>query len=133
MAGINFSLDYEDVQKIQQAIGNYEDNAEKVINKYLHGEGKKRLIESIKNCIPVSNSKEEGHKHAKESNSLVGKNFNLGVKIMTRQKFNYLVFPMTATGQSKGKNENPFMERGIENIKDNVVNEILDKLREVNI
>ena len=38
MAGINFSLEYEDVQKIQQAIGNYEDKAEDVINKYMEKE-----------------------------------------------------------------------------------------------
>lgn len=135
MASVNFTLDYEDVEKIQKAINNYENNAEDVINKYLHKEGKKELIDSIKNCMPVSNPRkgDEGHEHAKESNSLVGKNLNLGVKITTRPKFNYLIFPMEAIGTSKGKNKNPFMEKGVENVKDNIVNEILDKLGGLNI
>ncbi|MFR4670875.1 MAG: hypothetical protein ACLT69_13670 [Intestinibacter bartlettii] len=129
MAGINFSLEYEDVQKIQQAIGNYEDKAEDVINKYMHGEGKDKN-KSIHNCIPVS---DRNKKHARDADSLTNKNFNLGIRITTKQKYNYLVFPMTASGTSQGKSEKLFMEEGVKKVKDNVVNEILDKLREVNI
>ena len=130
MAGINFSLEYEDVQKIQQAIGNYEDKAEDVINKYIHGEGKDKLINSIHNCIPVS---DRNKKHARDADSLTNKNFNLGIRITTKQKYNYLVFTMTASGTSQGTSEKPFMEEGVKKVKDNVVNDILDKLGGLNI
>ena len=130
MAGINFTLNFEDAEKVQQAIENYGDKAEDTINKYIHGKGKDKLIKSIENCMPVS---DRNKKHAKFSNPLSNKNFNLGVRITTKSKFNYLIFPMDAIGTSKGKNENPFMEKGVENVKDNVINEILDALGGLNI
>ena len=34
MAGINFTLNFEDAEKIQQAIENYGNKAEDTINKY---------------------------------------------------------------------------------------------------
>ena len=74
MAGINFTLNFEDVEKIQQAINDYGDNAEDIINQCIHQEGKDRLIRSIENCMPVS---DRNKKHAKFSNSLTNKNLNL--------------------------------------------------------
>lgn len=130
MAGINFTLNFEDVEKIQQAINDYGDNAEDIINQCIHQEGKDRLIRSIENCMPVS---DRNKKHAKFSNSLTNKNFNLGVRITTKSKFNYLIFPMDAIGTSTGKSENPFMGKGVENEKDNIVNDILNKLGGLNI
>ena len=70
MAGINFTLNFEDVEKIQQAINDYGDNVEDIINQCIHQEGKDRLIRSIENCMPVS---DRNKKHAKFSNSLTNK------------------------------------------------------------
>ena len=110
MAGINFTLNFEDAEKVQQAIENYGDKAEDTINKYIHGKGKDKLIKSIENNMTVS---DRNKKHAKFSNPLSNKNFNLGVRITTKSKFNYLRYPMDSIGTSKGKKENPFMEKGV--------------------
>lgn len=128
MAGINFSLKEEDLQRIQNSIQQFEYDAEKVINDYLDSDAKDKFIASITNLIPVSNVNKRIH--AKNSNPLDGKvRNNLTLWIHTKPKFNYLYFPQNAEGTSKGKSPNDFMEKGIDAEYDNVVNGILEKLQ----
>ena len=128
MAGVDFSLKEEDLERIQEAIMDFEDDAEKVINDCLANEAKDKFITSINNLIPVSNKNKK--QHAKTSNPLDGKvRNNLTLWIHTKTKYNYLYFPQNAEGTSKGKSPNNFMEKGIDAEYDNVVNEILEKLQ----
>lgn len=128
MAGIDFSLKEEDLQRIQNSIQQFEGDCENVINDYLNDEAKNKFIQSITNLIPVSNVNKK--RHAKSSNPLDGKvRNNLTLWIHTKSKFNYLYFPQNAEGTSKGKSPNDFMEKGIEAEYDNVVNGILEKLQ----
>ena len=127
MAGAYFDLESNDIQKLQDAIKQFEGNAEKTINDYLNSEAKEKFINSIINLIPVS---EKGINHAKMSEPLKGDmKGNLTLYIHTKTKFNYLYFPQTAEGTSKGKSPNDFMEKGVDAEYDNVINGILEKLQ----
>ena len=127
MASVDFSLKTEDLLKIQEAIMNFDDDAEKVINDCLANEVRDTLINSITNLIPVSNVDKS---HAKTSNPLDAKvRNNLTLWIHTKSKFNYLYFPQMGEGQSRNNSPNDFMEKGINAEYDNVVNMILDKLQ----
>ena len=127
MAGVDFSLKEEDLKKIQEAIMDFGDDAERVINDCLSNEVKELLTNSITNLIPVS---PKSKKHAKTSNPLDGKvRNNLTLWIHTKPKYNYLYFPQNAEGTSKGKSPNDFMDKGIDVEYDNAVNIILEKLQ----
>ena len=127
MASVDFSLKTEDLLKIQEAIMDFGNDAESVINDCLANEVKELLTNSITNLIPVS---PKSKKHAKTSNPLDGKvRNNLTLWIHTKPKYNYLYFPQNAEGTSKGKQPNDFMEKGINVEYDNVVNIILEKLQ----
>lgn len=127
MAGVDFSLKEEDLGKIQEAIMDFGDDAERVVNDCLANEVKDKLITSITNLIPVS---DKNKKHAKSSNPLDGKiRNNLTLWIHTKPKYNYLYFPQNAEGQSRNNSPNDFMEKGIDAEYDNAVNIILEKLQ----
>lgn len=127
MPKIEFSIKENDLERIKEAIIDFGDNAENVINECLANEVKNTLITSITNFIPVS---KKNKKHAKTSNPLQGDvRNNLTLWIRTKPKFNYLYFPQNAEGQSRNNSPNDFMEKGINNEYDNVVNTILDKLQ----
>jgi hypothetical protein len=127
MAGVDFTLKEEDLTRIQEAIMDFGDDAERVVNDCLANEVKDKLITSITNLIPVS---DKNKKHAKSSNPLDGKiRNNLTLWIHTKSKFNYLYFPQNAEGTSKGKSPNDFMDKGIDAEYDNAVNIILEKLQ----
>ena len=127
MASINFTLKDEDLLKIQEAITDFEGDAEKVINECLANEVKDKFINSITNLIPIS---DRNKRHAKTSNPLDGKvRNNLTLWIHTKPQYNYLYFPQNAEGQSKGNSPNDFMDKGIDVEYDNAVNMILDKLQ----
>lgn len=128
MASIDFSLKNEDLERIQQSIIDFGDDAEGVINDCLANEVKDKFITSITNLIPVSKVNKG---HAKTSNSLEGKNRNnLTLLIHTKPKFNYLYFPQMGEGTSKDNSPNDFMEKGIDAEYDNVVNMMLNKLQD---
>lgn len=105
--------------------------AEKTINEYLHSKGKDHAIKYIKNEMPkgVKNrktAKGQPKTHAKQSDSLKSKPFNLGFRVETTKQFNYLVFPALGIGTSYKNKPNDFMNRGL----DKSVNRIIPELQE---
>lgn len=126
MARAIFKLSEEDLDLIRIRIKNFEGDAERVINDYLRNEANAKFIKSITNLIPVSKINK---RHAKTSNPLDTKFYNLALYIHTKSKFNYLYFPQNAEGQSKNNSPNDFMEEGIDAEYNNVVNEMMEKLQ----
>ena len=127
MARANFGMAAEDVEKLQQAIINYGEGAEKTINDFLKTEASNIFTESIVNLIPVS---DRDKKHAKDSSPLKAEQKeNLALYIHTKSQFNYLYFPQEAEGTSSGKSPNDFMQEGVDAQYDTVVNQMLDKLQ----
>lgn len=127
MAGAYFDMEVDDIQKLQDSIKQFDGDAETVINDYLNSEAKDIFINSIINYIPVS---EKGTNHARVSEPLKGDmKGNLTLYIHTKSKYNYLYFPQEGEGTSKRKSPNDFMEKGIDDKYENVVNGILEKLQ----
>lgn len=128
MASTKFELKLEDVKRINDIIKSYSGDAEKQINDYLSGPGKIKIINSIVNLIPVS---DKDKKHAKDSKPLEGVNYNLSLTIRSKRQFNYLYFPQMAEGTSKNNTPNDFMEKGVDSIYDSVVNDLIERLKNI--
>ena len=125
MAGVRFDLKEEDVIKLQQAVSKFGEGAEEVIGEYLENEANEIFSESIISLIPVS---EKGKKHAKFSAPLTGDMEGvMSLYIHTKKPFHYLYFPDSGEGTSKG-DAHEFMEKGVDNQYDTVVNGIIDGL-----
>lgn len=123
-----FKLNSDEIELLFKAIMEYPKNAEKKINKYLHGHGYERMEKSIHNAIPVSERKK---KHAKNANPLKDKDptANLAVTITTKTKYRYLYFPDDGTNTLHHAGERYFFQDSMERETDNVVSELLDAIR----
>lgn len=121
-----FGFKRNDVEKIQNLLLATPQNAEKVINNYLHNIAKEKLVNSITNFIPVSDIKTKIH--AKESKWYETKDWNLAVEVKNARKFYYIYFPLTAQGTSEGKMPNDFFLKGMMAVYDDVVEELLEEL-----
>lgn len=123
---INFHMEYDDVDRLQKAIINFGEKAEKTINDYLKGEGKEKFIDGVENIIPVS---DRNKSHAKMSNPLQGvQEENMTITIKNKKPYQYLYFPDTGGFVTNPVGQN-FMEKGMESKVDSVVNDILDRLQ----
>ena len=126
MAGASFSLNDDDVNKLIEAIQRYEDNAEDAISNYLETEVPSITKPSIQSLIPVS---DRNKKHARTSapftEDMEGK---LSIYIHTKKQWHYLYFPDEGEGTSKGQMPHDFMNQGVENEYDTLVNGLLDSL-----
>lgn len=126
MAGVNFTLDDKDIERLTMAIKNFEGDAEQALKGYLENDADKILRPSIENLIPVS---DKDKKHAKTSAPLTGDmQGNLSLYIHTKKQWHYLYFPDEGEGTSKGQPPHDFMGEGVEKQYDTVVNGMLDAL-----
>ena len=106
------------------------EKSEKVVNRYLHGEGIEKGIKQIEPYIPVSHwqGRARNKKHARGSNPLVGAPINLGFIIRPKPKFNYLKYPDLAIGQSQHNNPIKFMENGIKRATPTLIDDLMGEL-----
>lgn len=128
MAGVNFSIKDEDVERLQQAVKNFGEGAEEVISEYLENNADEIFRDSITLLIPVSDREK---KHAKHSAPLTGEmQGKTSLYIHTKKPFHYLYFPDQGEGTSKRNMPHEFMEHGVDNKYDTVVNEMIDRIIE---
>lgn len=128
MAKAVFTINDQDMLTIKETIASYEGNAEQVINDFLMNEAAETFESSIIDFIPVS--KVQKKNHARDSKPLRhDQKYNLELIIRTKTKYNYLYFPQSAEGTSKGKTENDFVQKGIDREYSNVINQLIDKLQ----
>lgn len=127
MAGASFSLDSGDIDKLIESIQNFQGNAEQVMDEYVQNEVPEIAKPSITNLVPVS---DRDKKHAKFNAPFTQEAVTtLSVEIKTRKPWHYLLFPDEARGHNF-ENRQPleFMEKGMENRYDEIVNGLLDAL-----
>ena len=124
----NFEISSEDIQRLQESIMNYGNNAEQTINEFLNTEAKQMFSNSITNLIPVSDRNKQ---HARDAQPVKGEQRNnLELYLHTPGKWHYLYFPDEAAGcKFAGKAPYDFMTKGVEAESGNVINTILDKLQ----
>ncbi|MFV1455182.1 hypothetical protein EXW59_11650 [Bacillus mycoides] len=107
-----FSVDYSQVDKLEQNAQRLPNKAEKILNDVLKVKVSPRLEKSIMGLIPASKKKK---KHAKMFKALsVNNKENLAVIFKPKPKFKYLVFPDLGVGTSIKNAPQHFMEYGVE-------------------
>ena len=127
-----FTMKHSDVEKIKNAISRCTKSGEQVMNDYLHNVAGENLIKSMTEFIPRSPRKNVIH--AKNSNWSEQENFNLAVAISNSLQghrgtsFYYLYYVVTGTGTNTEKGERDFMEQGLDEEYNNIVNEIIEIL-----
>ncbi|MBP3951127.1 hypothetical protein [Bacillus suaedae] len=124
---VRFEFDYKELSALEDKLRKLPDNVEKIINDVLHKTGIELVTDSIIERMPLSDKKK---KHAKTSKPFRSEKFNLGFEIKPKRQFYYLVFPNDALGTSLGKNEQEFMEIGLERSINKIVEEINAKADE---
>ena len=119
------------MQKLVDSIMKIPNLAENIINDYLHNKGANIVIDKIIEEMPVgvnNNKKYKGYPrtHAKYSVSLEFTSFNLGFAVKTTRTpfFGYLYFPAFGEGTSKRNAPNLFFEKGAENGREPIVNDL---------
>ncbi len=133
MAAKGWRIDFSGLDTLQAKLQKIPGQGEEALNRVLHGEGVERTKESIKNLIPVSDWKgrSRGKKHARDAHSLRSQNINLGFIIRPKPAFNYLVFPDLGIGQSKRKNPEEFMDKGLERNVQRLIQDMEEELMKV--
>jgi len=107
-----FSIDYKQMERLEQNIQKLPNKAEKVLNETLKVKVAPILEPSIIGLMPVSDRKK---KHAKMFKSLSkDTKENLTLTLKPKPKFRYLVFPDLGVGTSIKNAPKRFMERGVE-------------------
>ncbi|MGT2682992.1 hypothetical protein [Streptococcus porci] len=125
------TLDFSGSQRLAEAMVKIPNKSEEVVNRVLKNKGTKEVMQGIVGFMPVS---DRNKKHAKFSNPLKERIFNLGFDIVARGgaankrgSFGYLVFPNEGRGP-----HNPiaqaFFERGLSDREDIVFDYVLDEL-----
>lgn len=129
-----FVLKDEDIKRLNSAILRCGTESEKALNDYLHNVAGEKIAKSITRFLPRSAVNKSNH--AKDSVWWEQENYNLAVNISNSLKgkrgtsFYYLYYVATCTGTNKKKGANEFMEKGMEAEHDNIVNGLLDALKE---
>lgn len=119
---VKFKIDTSKSADLENALKNSNKNMEGKINEFLHGKGSKAFIQSIIGFMPRSNRNKT---HARDSNSLKSVNINLGVEIISKKNFNYLVFPDDGVGKNNKVAQN-FSSRGVDKESTNILNKVLE-------
>lgn len=126
MSSIDFRINESDLDSILDAVETFPGNAENTINTYFDDTAAPKVNKSIINLIPVSSSNNK--KHAKYSNPLKNELFNLGFAVKSKPSFYYLLFPDQGEGTSSKNDPLNFMERGLNNEYNGIINGILKSL-----
>ncbi len=111
-----------DFDKMQNALKEFEGNAEEAINDVLHNYGGQTISDSVQRLMPVSGANWRGKPlPAKTAKSLRSVNGNLAVTVTTTKKYQYLYFPDDGTNTRRHIGNQRFFERGGEAVKDDII------------
>lgn len=128
-----FSLDAKGFDQVTELIGKFADgrNAETTINQYLHGEGARKISDSIVAKLPTSGRTWKGKKApAKTGDPFRQTASNLVVKIHTKGNYHYLYFPDDGSDTNRHYGNQRFMIIGAVEVQDEVADDIINKLLE---
>jgi hypothetical protein len=129
MSSSRFTLDYSETEQLQDALREYQGNAEEAINDVLHNEAGTLIQDSIRRLIPVSGKTWKGKpKGARAGNSLRSINSNLAVTVTTTKKYQYLYFPDDGTSTKKHMGNKQFFHKGGEAVKNEIIERCILKL-----
>lgn len=125
----NFKVDVSGVDRLQQAMKDFQGNTEKTINEVLHNEASPLIQEAIKRLIPTSGKNWSGKKPpAKTSKSLTDVKGNLSVTVTTTKNYQYLYFPDDGTNTRRHVGNQQFFWRGAEEKQDEIIDRCVSRL-----
>ncbi|HHW4467436.1 TPA: hypothetical protein ACUWZY_002311 [Listeria monocytogenes] len=130
-----WSVDFADVDKLTELISKIPNKSEEIINKTLETKAVPLAKQNIEKRINLSkNWKGQllNKNHAQTAGPFVAKMSNLGFELISKPKFNYLIFPDQGVGKNN-KTKQDFMLLGLEESTAEIV-EMLeeDVLKEIN-
>lgn len=124
-----FKINFSKADRLQQALENFEGNAEQTINDVLHNEAGEMAQQAIKNLMPVSGKSWKGKKGAaKASKSLRNLTGNLSVTVTTNKAWQYLYFPDDGSSTRRHAGNQRFFERGGEEVTGDIVDRCVNRL-----
>ncbi len=124
-------LDAEEVEELQKLMDQYGDNAKRVIDDVLHGEGAEEIKTQIARLLPASGRRWKGKRAAATRampRSFEQDNELLSVTIAARGYYHYLYFPDDGSNTRKHAGNQQFMKRGAESSTDKIVEMCLGRL-----
>lgn len=126
---MRLTVEAKDFNRLEEALKDFQGNAEEVINDVLHNFAGPQMQESILRLMPVSNKRWKGKKPAaKTGKSLTQKNHNLGVTVTTTKNYQYLYFPDDGTNTKNHAGNQQFFWRGGEAVKDDIIERCVGKI-----
>ena len=124
-----FKISIADFEKLQDALKEYQGDAETAINEVLHNESGELIQNAIRRLIPTSGKTWKGKATAaKSANSLRSVNENLSITVTTQKRYQYLYFPDDGTNTKRHAGNQRFFERGGEAVKDEIIERCISKL-----
>ncbi|HFU4089536.1 TPA: hypothetical protein ACGO77_000133 [Streptococcus suis] len=125
------TLDFSGSTKLAEAMAKIPSKSEKVVNRVLLVSGTKEVMQAIIGFMPISKREK---KHAKYSNPLKERMFNLGFDIVAKGgaannkgSFGYLVFPNEGRGPHNPVAQE-FFERGLASREEIILDYVIDEL-----
>ena len=133
MARNTFTLEAEQVERLQEAMQNYAGYAGETVDEVLHSEGAELIKNEIMRLLPVSGRKPwKGKKTAaKYAQPFTQENGMLSVTVKSKPAYHYLYFPDDGSNTKKHRGNQQFMMHGAENktseILDRCINRLIEK------
>lgn len=117
-----FSVNISGLDELQEAIKEFQGNAEEAINGVLHNEGAELIQESIRQFMPVSGAHWNGKKAAaKTAKSMRNTNGNLSVTVRSAKAYGYLYFPDDGSNTKRHVGNQQFFQKGAEAATDSII------------
>ena len=124
-----FELNAQGVDKLANAMREFEGDAESVVNDVLHNEAGDLVQEAIRNLMPTSGKRWRGKKPAaKYSKSMQNDKANLELTVRNTSAYSYLYFPNDGSTTRRHVGQQFFFERGGESVMDDIVDRCVEKL-----
>ena len=123
------SLQTKELDVMVQAIKDYGDGAEDVINDVLQGYGAERIKEEIQLILPESGRTWKGKRAAaKRVDPFIKVDENLSVTVKSKSAYGYLYFPDDGSSTRKHVGGQEFMWRGALEAQGDIIDKCLDRL-----
>lgn len=125
----NFELDYSDLDRLHDAMGEYAGKAGDVVNDILHGEGAELIKDRIMGLLPASGRTWKG-KRAAASSTMPFKHEaeTLAVTVKSKPAYNYLYFPDDGSNTVRHAGNQQFMKEGGESAAGDIIDLCIAKL-----
>lgn len=125
-------IDSKNLSKLEQSIAKSPEKIRTEFDKYLwSSKAAGQVKKDIKTIIPRSTRQPKSRKgqtipRAADANSLKNSHIDLGFKVSTIRRYNYLRFPDEGSGTSAGKVPKEFFAKGLEKNEDRIINDLLE-------